>query len=102
MLGYIKYAHDDILGVRYNQHSSEGFDDPFEENEGLKIVHVVAVNQELDQLQAHDECKNDPGDWHDHIFRQTLDHVEDAAVPCLGRFSYGGCHIGYAGIDTVK
>ena len=68
MLGDIKDTHDNVPSVGNDHHGSESLENPFEENEGLKLVHVVPVNQELDQLQAHDEGQDDPGDGHHHIF----------------------------------
>ena len=65
-------------------------------------MHVVPVDQELNQLKTHDKGQDDPGDGHHHIFRQTFDHAEDAAVPRLGCLTHGGCHIGHTGIDAVK
>ena len=102
MLGDVKDTHDNVPGVSDDQHGCESFDDPLEEDEGLEVVHVVPVDQKLDQFQAHDKGQDDPGDGHHHIFRQTFDHAENAAVPCLGRFTHGGRHIGNTGIDAVK
>lgn len=102
MLGDIKDAHDNVPGIGDDQHSGKGFENPFEENEGLKIMHVVSVDQELNQLKAHDKGQDDSGDGHHYVFRQALDHAEDAAVPCLGCLTHGGSYIGHTGIDAVK
>ena len=55
MLGNVKNAHDNVPGVGDDQHSRKGFENPLEENEGLKIMHVVPVDQELNQLKTHDK-----------------------------------------------
>ena len=55
MLGYIKHTHDDVPGVRYDQNRAEGLEYPFEEHPGIHVVHIVAVNQHLDQIEAHNE-----------------------------------------------
>lgn len=52
MLGHIKDRYDDVPGVGDNRHGCERLEDPLEEKEGVEVVHVVAVDQHLDQLQA--------------------------------------------------
>ena len=102
MLGYVKDCHNDIPGVCYDEHCRKGFENPLEEDEGFKIVHVVPVNDQLNELQTHDEGQDDAGNRHYDIFRQVPDHIEDASVPCLRRFAYSSGYIRDAGIDAVK
>ncbi len=47
---HVEYAHDDVAGVRDDEHSRIGFENPLEEQEGVNVVQVVAVGQHLDQL----------------------------------------------------
>ena len=54
MLSDIKDRHHDVPCVGDDGDSHEGFENPLEEVEGFKIVHVVAVNDHLDQLVGHD------------------------------------------------
>ena len=58
---------------------------PLEENPGVKVVEVIFLDDELDQLVAHDEGEDDASDGDNHRFREVSDHVEDAAVPGGGR-----------------
>lgn len=88
MLRHVKHAHDDVPGVRHDEHRGEGLEYPLEEDERIEIVHVVAVNQHLDQLQAHDEGEDDTGDGNHDILGQTSNHAEDAAVPRLRRSAH--------------
>ncbi len=48
-------------------------------------MEVVFLDDELDQLVAHDKGEDDTCDGDDHRFREIADHVEDAAVPGGGR-----------------
>ena len=88
MLRHVKHAHDDVPGVRHDEHRGEGLEYPLEEDERIEIVHVVAVNQHLDQFQAHDEGEDDTGDGDDDRFREAADHVEDAAIPAGRRHAH--------------
>ena len=102
MLRHVKHAHDDVPGIRHDEHRSEGLEHPLEEDERVEIVHVVAVNQHLDQLQAHDEGQDDAGDGNHDVLGQTFDHAEDAAIPRLRRSAYCSGDIRHLGIDAVK
>lgn len=55
------------------------------ENPGVEVVEVVLLDDELDQLVAHDEGEDDARDGDDHRLREVADYVEDAAVPGGGR-----------------
>ena len=85
ILRHIEYRHDDVPGIRDNQHRAEGLENPLEENPGIEVVEVVLLDDELDQLVAHDEGENNACDGDDHRLREVADHVEDAAVPGGGR-----------------
>ena len=99
---HVKHAHDDVPGVGHDEHRSKRFEHPLEEDERIEVVHVVAVDQHLDQLQAHDEGQDDAGDGNHDVLGQTSDHAEDAAVPCLRRSTDCTCDIRDLGIDAVK
>ncbi len=60
------------------------FENPLEENPGVKVVEVIFLDDELDQLVAHDEGEDDASDGDNHRFREVSDHVEDAAVQAAG------------------
>lgn len=85
ILRHIEHRHDDVPGVGDDQHRAEGLENPLEENPGVKVVEVVFLDDELDQLVAHDEGEDDACDGDDHRLREVADHVEDAAVPGGGR-----------------
>ena len=82
-LRHIKDAHDDVPGVRDDQHRSSGFERPLEEHPGIQIVEIVLFCDQMDQLQGHDKGEDQPGDGNDDCFRKVLDHRKNAAVPCL-------------------
>ena len=54
ILRHIEHRHDDVPGVRDDQHRAEGFENPLEENPGVEVVEVVLLDDELDQLVAYD------------------------------------------------
>ena len=85
ILRHIEHRHDDVPGVGDDQHRAEGLENPLEENPGIKVVEVIFLDNELDQLVAHDEGEDDACDGDDHRLREVADHVEDAAVPGGGR-----------------
>ena len=85
ILRHIEHRHDDVPGIRDDQHGAEGLENPLEENPGVKVVKVVLLDDELDQLVAHDKGENNARDGDDHRLRKIADHVEDAAVPGGGR-----------------
>ena len=88
--------------ICHNEHSSKGFDDPLEEDEGLKIMHIVLVDEQLNEFQAHDECQDDTGDRYNDVLGQAPDHVENIAVPSLRGLAYSRCNIRNTCIDAVK
>ena len=102
MLRHVEHTHHDVPGVGDDEHRGEGFENPLEEQECIKIVQVVAVNQHLDQLQAHDEGQNDASDRNHDIFRKAANHAEDAAVPRLRRSTHRGGGIRDLRVDAVK
>ena len=85
ILRHIEHRHDDVPGVRDDQHRAEGFENPLEENPGVEVVEVVLLDNKLNQLIAHDKGENNARDGDDHRLREVADHVEDAAVPGGGR-----------------
>ena len=67
MLRHIKNGHHDIPCVGYDEYCAERFENPLEENERLKVMEVVAVNQQLNQFQAHHERQDDSRDGDNDI-----------------------------------
>ena len=65
-------------------------------------MEVIFVHEYLHQLQRHNESEYHPGDRHNHIFREVLHHIEDAAVPCLGGHAHLGGDFPHLVIYTVK
>ena len=88
VLRHIEYAHDDVPGVRDDQHRSSGFERPFEEHPGVQIVKIVLFRDELDQLQRHHKGQDQTGDGNNDRLRQMLYHRKDVAIPRLGRSSH--------------
>src|SRR5699024_1614806 len=67
----IEYRHDDVPGVRDDQHRTEGFENPLEENPGGKVVEVVLLYDQLDQFLAHDEGEDNTRNGDDHRLREV-------------------------------
>ena len=44
----VKYAHDDVPSICYQQHRNKGFENPLEENPSVEIVQIVFLNYKLD------------------------------------------------------
>ena len=84
-LGSIKDAHNNGPGVGNDENRGSTLEHPFEEHPGVNIIEVIAVCNELNQLQGHDDCQNRSGQGENHIIGKVLNHVEDTAVPRLGR-----------------
>ena len=85
ILRHIKHRHDDVLGIRDDQHGAEGLENPLEENPGVEVVKVIFLDDELNQLVAHDEGEDNARDGDNHRLREIANHVEDAAVLGGGR-----------------
>ena len=102
MLPNIENSHDDIPGIRYDQHRAEGLEYPLEEHPGIHVVHVVFLCHDLDQLITHHKSKDNPGNRDDHRFGEVSDHGKDAAVPCQRRLSHFSGDLAYFGIDRIE
>ena len=102
MLPDIENPHDDVPGIRYDQHRAEGFEYPFEEHPGIHIVHIIFLCHKLDQLITHDKRQDNPGNRDDHRFGEVSDHGKDAAVPCQRRLSHFSSDLAYFGIDRIE
>ena len=48
-------------------------------------MQIIPFNDDLNELQRHNERKNQTGDWNDYVFGQSVNHSVHTAVPC------GGC-----------
>ena len=102
VLRHIEHRHDNVPGVRDDEHRAEGFENPLEEDPCVEIVKVVLLDDELDQLVAHDKGEDDAGDGNDHRLREVADHVENAAVPCSGRHAHLPGDLAHLGIQGIK
>lgn len=102
MLGNIKDCHDDISCVCDDGHSHKGLEDPLEKVERFKIVHVVAVDDHLDQLIGHDKGQDDARNGDNNILRQVAHHVEHAAIPCLRCCADRASDLADLAVDTVE
>ena len=65
-------------------------------------MQAVAVNEHLNQFQAHDEGQNNACNRYNDVFRQAANHLEDAAVPCLRRCADDRRRLAHAGVDGIK
>ena len=101
-LRHVKHRHDDIPGVRDDQHRTEGLEYPLPEKPGVKIVEIIFLDDQLDQFIAHDEGEDDACDGNNDRFGQAADHVEDTAVPAGGRHADLACDLGHLRIHGIK
>ena len=69
-LGNIEHAHDYIPGICDDQHSAGGFEKPLEKHEGIDIMHIVPVNQHVNQIHAHHKCQDDSGNRNNNVLRK--------------------------------
>ena len=76
--------------------------DPFEENESVKVMHVVLFHDHADQLIAEDKREYDTRHRHDHVVRQRADDRKHRGIPVLRRFPYLRCHAPYRIIHLVE
>ena len=113
ILRQIEHRHDNIPCVRDDQHRTERLENPLEEDPGVEVMEIILLDNELDQLVAHDKGEDYAGDGDDDRFREAADHIEDAAVPCSGSHTdlpgdlahlcvQGIKHPGQVGYDTVN
>ena len=101
-LRHVEYGHDDIPGIRHDQDSAEGFEDPLPEYPGVEIVEIILFHDKLDQLIAHDKGEDDARDRHDDRLGQTADHIEDAAVPAGGRHAHLAGDLAHLRVYGIK
>ena len=80
-LRYVEHRHDDVERVGQNQHGNEGFEHPLEEHPCVDVVKVIAVDQHLNQLIAHNEGEHQPGYRQNNRFGKLLYHGEHPGVP---------------------
>ena len=98
----VKHRHDDVPCVGHKRDRDERLENPFEEHERLKVVHVVALHNHLNQLVGHHEREDNAGNGQHDGFREILHHGKHAAVPCLRRAAHVHGDLRHAGIDAVK
>ena len=101
-LRHIEHAHDDVPCVADDQDGAGRLKDPFEEHPGVHIIHIVLLGDELDQLQRHDKGEYHPRDGQNDGLRQALHHIEDTAVPALGRGADLAGDLAHLRIDLLK
>ncbi len=65
-------------------------------------MEIIFLDDQLDQLIAHDEGEDDAGDGDNDRFGQAADHVEDTAVPAGGRHADLACDLGHLRIHGIK
>ena len=83
ILRQVKDRHDDGKAVGEKVGRDKGLEDPFEDIEGIEVVHVVLFQYHLDQLVDQHEGQDHPRDGNDNIIGQRAYHVEHAPVPAL-------------------
>ena len=101
-LRHVEHRHNDIPGVRDDQHRAEGLENPLPEKPGVKIMEIIFLDDQLDQLIAHDEGEDDACNGDNDRFGQAADHVEDTAVPAGGRHADLACDLGHLRIHGIK
>ena len=62
----------------------------------------VFVHDHLDQLIAHHEGENCPGNGDNDVIRQGFDHIEHAGVPALGRGAHRARDLSHLAVEAVE
>ena len=101
-LRHVEHRHNDIPGVRDDQHRAEGLENPLPEKPGVKIMEIIFLDDQLDQLIAHDEGEDDACNGDNDRFGQAADHIENTAVPAGGRHADLACDLGHLRIHGIK
>ena len=65
-------------------------------------MHTVPVSHHLNQLQRHDEGEHHASDRQNHRVGKVLYHIENTAVPCLGRCSHLGGDVAHLSVHAVE
>ena len=98
----VEYRHHDRKAICQQIRRDKGFEYPFEYVERIKLVHVVFLQNHLDQLIHKHKRQDHAGDRDDNGFGQILDHRENAAVPALRRLTDLRGYVGNLTVDRTE
>ena len=100
LLGDVEHRHDDVEGVGDHPHRNGSLEDPFHQQDRLKICHVVVLSDHLDQLITGNEGQNHTCNGQHHIPGEGFYHGKNAWLKAgrlgahlLGDVAYLGIHI---------
>ena len=65
-------------------------------------MEIVFLDDQLDQLIAHDKGKDDACNGNDDCFGQAADHVEDTAVPARRGHAHLARDLAHLRIHGIK
>ena len=102
MLRHIEDRHGDVEAVCDDGNGQKGFENPFEEDPGLKIRQIVVVNNHLDQFITGNEGENHTCNRDDDRFRDISDHAENPRRKSRRGCSDLGCNVSNSLIHRIK
>jgi len=65
-----EHKHNDVERVRQDIHGAERFENPLEDIERVKILHIVFLNHHMDEFVTEDERQYHSGYWYYDCFGQ--------------------------------
>jgi len=71
--------------MRKDIDGAECLEYPLEDDKSVKIVHIIFLDDNLNQFVTQYECEYHSGNGYDGGLRQVSDHVENAGVKFLRR-----------------
>ena len=99
-MGDVEHRHDDVEGVGDHPHRNGSLEDPFHQQDRLKICHVVVLSDHLDQLITGNEGQNHTCNGQHHIPGEGFYHGKNAwlktgglGAHLLGDVAHLGVHI---------
>ena len=83
----IKHRHDNRKAVGKQVGGYKGLEDPLEDVERIKIVHVILFSNHSNQLITQDKSDDNSRYRNHDIIGKIFYHGKDAGVPCLWSLS---------------
>lgn len=102
LLRHIEHRHDDVEGVGDHPDRNGSLEDPFHQQDRLKICHVVMFCDHLNQFITGNEGQNDASNRQHHIAGQSLDHGENARLKIGWLCADLLCDAAHLCIDIIK
>ena len=102
MLRHVEDRHDDIESVGDQHDRHESFEDPLEEDPCFKVCQVVVFDDQLDQLIAGDERKEQARNGNDDCFGDVPDEAEHCRREVRRSVPNLGGHVRHLAVDGIE